>query len=100
MMTPRAQGTYETLPTERQPLLVRHDADAVERINTIDEKSNACASSAQAQETILEDAIDTLQLGFPIAVSYLSWVGVREKGGQICLGHKMPDVSAAIIVFL
>ena len=31
------------------------------------------------RETIIEDALDILNLGIPIAISYLSWVGVSRR---------------------
>jgi hypothetical protein len=39
-----------------------------------------------AGESIFDDILDTLKLGIPIAISYLSWVGVSEWNSRGC--HK------------
>lgn len=38
--------------------------------------------SSSSDESIIEDILDTLKLGVPIAISYLSWVGVSEESMQ------------------
>ena len=66
-MAPKKQESDEH-PTESQPLLVS------QRSSTVSFGSDA--KGLKRNESIKEDVLDILRLGFPIFLSSVSWVGV------------------------
>lgn len=64
----------ESPATESQPLIpVTVKAGNDDNDGGGGEESTA---ATKASETIAEDAIDTLKIGFPIFISSISWIGV------------------------
>ncbi|KAG7366050.1 multidrug efflux protein [Nitzschia inconspicua] len=75
--------------TETTPLVV----SATIPVRDISRERNQEWSS-DVNESILDDVLDTLKLGIPIAISYLSWVGKKTTDSAI-LGHVSREALAA-----
>ncbi|KAL3918496.1 MAG: hypothetical protein SGILL_004211 [Bacillariaceae sp.] len=73
-------------PNETQPLLVSERSVSFE--------DGAGAGSLRRGESVWEDAVDILKLGFPIFLSSLSWVGKKTTDTAL-LGHVNQEALAA-----
>jgi hypothetical protein len=59
---------------ESTPLLVSNVCVGEEGSN-----EGVALNSTRQGESVMDDAIDILKLGVPIAISYLSWIGVSSS---------------------
>ena len=78
------------LSQEQQPLLLRTNNAA----SPDEKRSSSSSSSEDSSSTILDDIYDTIQLGLPIFMAMLSWVGMKTTDSAL-LGHVSADALAA-----
>jgi hypothetical protein len=67
---PQEQQNEQNLPTETTPLFSKISVEDADIQNVVQ------SGTAKPGESIVDDIFDILKLGVPIAISYLSWIGV------------------------
>ena len=67
---PKEQQEEQDQPTETTPLFSKISVEDADPQNVVSSCTN------KPGESIVDDIFDILKLGVPIAISYLSWIGV------------------------